>query len=147
MRQVYASDAEMNMPFAGAKLALFVGARLAVILRDDRADIPFPAHWDLPGGGREREETPLACALRETREELGLIVPERAVGWARGFETDADRFWFFVAHVPSSLARHVVFGDEGQHWALMEPATFLAHDRVVPQFQDRLRLYLEEREG
>ena len=56
------------MSFDGAKLALFLGKDLVVILRDDKPDIPYPAHWDLPGGGREGAETPEACALRETYE-------------------------------------------------------------------------------
>ena len=57
------------MSFSGAKLALFLGADLLVIKRDDRPDIPYPGYWDLPGGGREGDETPQACALRETYEE------------------------------------------------------------------------------
>ena len=52
------------MGFDGAKLALYVGEKLAVILRDDTPGLPFADHWDLPGGGREGEETPLGCALR-----------------------------------------------------------------------------------
>ena len=38
------------MTFSGAKLALFLGPDLLVILRDDRPDIPWPGRWDLPGG-------------------------------------------------------------------------------------------------
>jgi putative (di)nucleoside polyphosphate hydrolase len=30
-------------------------------------------HWDIPKGGIEPGETPLAAALRETREEAGLV--------------------------------------------------------------------------
>ena len=36
--------------FHGAKLALFVGDKLAVILRGDKPNIPSPNHWDMPGG-------------------------------------------------------------------------------------------------
>tara|TARA_B110000902_G_C13734419_1_gene370289 strand:- start:321 stop:506 length:186 start_codon:yes stop_codon:yes gene_type:complete len=52
--------------FHGAKLALFGGDQLAIILRDDDPDMVSPNHWDFPGGGREGDEAPLACALRET---------------------------------------------------------------------------------
>ncbi|WP_366141375.1 hypothetical protein [uncultured Shimia sp.] len=44
-------DRQDDTDFHGAKLALFVRSRLVTILRDDKPDIPWPAHWDLPGGG------------------------------------------------------------------------------------------------
>ena len=64
----------MGAAFVGAKLALFLGDHLAVILRDDRPDIPWPGRLDLPGGGRDGDENPQDCVLRETREELGLAL-------------------------------------------------------------------------
>lgn len=41
------------MAFGGAKIALYLGDRLIVILRDDHEWLPFAVCWDLPGGGRE----------------------------------------------------------------------------------------------
>ncbi|MDW4500074.1 NUDIX hydrolase [Sulfitobacter sp. D35] len=145
MSRFYASAEEMNMPFDGAKLALYLGPRLVVILRDMVETIPFPGHWDLPGGGREGDESPVACALRETREELGLDVPIEALVWGRSFREGAKRKWFFVAGLPISAARKVSFGDEGQGWRLMDERSFLEHPRAVPQFQDRLRAYVDSR--
>ncbi len=50
-------------PFGGAKLALYLGDALAVLLRDATPDLIWAGYWDLPGGGREGSETPLAlCA-------------------------------------------------------------------------------------
>ena len=43
--------------FVGAKLVLFLGQELAVILRDARPDIPWPGRLDLPGGGRDGSES------------------------------------------------------------------------------------------
>lgn len=132
----------MNMPFAGAKLALFIGTRVAVIRRDDIAGIPWPDYLDLPGGGREGGETPLACALRETREELGLVVPVPVVTWGKRFTEGGGDKWFFAGHLPEEVASQIVLGDEGQSWQLMEPQMFIAHPKAVPHFQTRLALYL-----
>ncbi|UOA13671.1 MULTISPECIES: NUDIX hydrolase [Sulfitobacter] len=130
------------MGFEGAKLALYLGGKLAVILRDDTPGLPFADHWDLPGGGREGEETPLACALRECHEELGIAVPEDAVIWQGSFDEAGLTKWFFVAHLPAHAEAEIVFGNEGQRWRLMEEEEFLNHPRAVPAFQDRLRVYL-----
>jgi len=130
------------MGFDGAKLALYLGDRLAVILRDDRPGLLFPGHWDLPGGGREGDETPLACALRECQEELGIVVPEQSVVWQAAFDEAGRTKWFFVAHLPEAAAAEIVFGDEGQRWTLMTEEEFLNRSDAVPAFQDRLQVYL-----
>ena len=132
------------MVFDGAKLALYLGDKLAVILRDDTPGLLFADHWDLPGGGREGDETPLACALRECREELGIVVPEGAVIWEGSFDEGGRIKWFFVARLPAEAEAQIVFGDEGQRWRLMTVAEFLNHPRAVPAFQDRLRVYLAQ---
>lgn len=127
----------------GAKLALFVGDRLAVLLRDDKPGLMWADHWDLPGGGHEPGETPLECALRETREELSLTLDPALVEWGRDYGTSSgDISWFFAAHVSADTASRIVLGDEGQRWDLMEVQAFFDHDRVVPQFKPRLQDYL-----
>lgn len=132
-----------NVAFDGSKIALFLGDALAVILRDEIEGLPFAGYWDLPGGGREGDETPFACGQRECLEELGLHVPQSAVAWSRAYAEGLQTKWFFVAHLPASAADRVVFGDEGQRWALMSPTAFVAHAKAVPAFQQRLQAYLD----
>lgn len=132
-----------NVAFDGSKIALFLGDALAVILRDETEGLPFAGYWDLPGGGREGDETPFACGQRECLEELGLHVPQSAVDWSQAYAEGVQTKWFFVAHLPASAADRVVFGDEGQCWTLMSPADFVAHAKAVPAFQNRLRAYLD----
>ncbi|WP_415922000.1 NUDIX hydrolase [Tateyamaria sp. SN6-1] len=127
----------------GAKLALFVGEKLATLQRDDTPGLLWANYWDLPGGGIEPGETPLHCALRETEEELSLRLRPDVITWGRDYGTSSgDISWFFAAHVPPEIADRIVLGDEGQGWCLMEVAEFLAHETVVPQFKPRLRDYL-----
>tara|TARA_R100000365_G_C2726070_1_gene57358 strand:+ start:257 stop:709 length:453 start_codon:yes stop_codon:yes gene_type:complete len=123
------------MGFDGAKLALYLGEKLAVILRDDTPGLPFADHWDLPGGGREGEETPLGCALRECREELGIVVPEDAVIWQGSFDEAGRIKWFFVARLPAEAEAEIVFGDEGQRWRLMTQDEFLPIPAQCPHFR------------
>lgn len=46
--------------------------------RDDKAEIFFPNHWCMFGGGIDHKESPTDAAIRETQEELGIIIsPDR----------------------------------------------------------------------
>ncbi len=71
--------------FSGAKLALFYPNRPVVYKREEKPGRPFPGHWDFPGGGRERRETPGQCALRELKEEFAIRQDERRIEWVRPY--------------------------------------------------------------
>ena len=131
-------DRQDNTDFHGAKLALFVGNRLVTILRDDKPDIPWPAHWDMPGGGREGTETGVQCVLRETHEELSLLIPDTALTWGRLYERKGLNFWFFAAQVPATAVTDLQLGTEGQCYELIAPRDYLIRERAIPQFQERL---------
>lgn len=133
------------MDFAGAKLILFIGPDLLVMRRDDRPDIPYPGHLDLPGGAREPGETPTDCVLRETREEIGLALAPNDLIWARAFTRRGKRDWFFAAELAPKREADVIFGNEGTGWWLMPPGDFVSHPVAVPHFRDRVALYLQTR--
>lgn len=130
------------MTFIGAKLALFLGDDLLVIRRDNRPDIPFPDCWDLPGGGREGQETPVECALRETHEEVGLCLEQTDLVWWAQSARDDGPAWFFAAHKPASSAARIRFGEEGQGWDLMRPESYLHHPKRIHHLAEHLRIYL-----
>ena len=132
------------MSFSGAKLALFLGPDLLVIRRDDRPDIPYPDHWDLPGGGREGNETPQACALRETQEEVGLVLAPSSLVWSRSYRRPRGLVWFFAAHLPVGVSAEIQFGSEGQGWRMMAPEEYINHPLAVPHFAEQLRHYMAD---
>lgn len=130
-----------DAPFHGAKLLLTQGGRLLTCLRDDVDDIPFPAHWDLPGGGREGHERPLDCALRELSEEFGLrLGPERLRGHVFPSHQRPEMLsWLFIGPIEPSQIATIRFGDEGQEWQMMPVTEFLAHPRAVPHFKQWIK--------
>ncbi len=131
----------MTDRFDGTKLFLFLGDDLVTIRRDQRPDIPWPGRLDVPGGGRESDETPVQCVLRETQEETGLLVRPDDLVWKQ-FYPQPIRAWFFAAHLPRQRAQQVVLGDEGTEWLLMAPQVYIGHPEAVPHFRDRLAFYL-----
>jgi 8-oxo-dGTP diphosphatase len=135
------------MDFVGAKAALFCGGRLLTCQRDDHHGLPWAGLWDLPGGGREGDETPEDCLLRELSEEFGLgLLPSRLI-WRRVFPSmmDASRLSvFFGGWVTVDEVASITFGDEGQGWQLMPVPDFLGHRGAVPEMQRRAGIVWDE---
>jgi 8-oxo-dGTP diphosphatase len=132
--------------FTGAKIALICGDDVLVYLRDDFAHLPWPGYWDLPGGGREGDEGPLACALRELHEEFGFhYAPDRVIRTQPypDWKSPARASWFFGGYITATDIAGVRFGNEGQKWCLMPVNQFLTHTQAVPFLQARLQDWLQ----
>ena len=133
--------------FTGSKIALICGDKVLTILRDDKDDIPCPNMWELPGGGREGDESPFECVAREVDEELGVYLTEDCLLWSKVYPSMlfADKqSVFLVGLLTQAQFDSIVFGDEGQGYKLMPIEEFLKSKQAVPQLQGRLRDYLEE---
>ncbi len=132
--------------FTGSKIALFCGDKLLTILRDDKENIPWPNMWELPGGGREGDESPFECAAREVFEELGIHLTEDNLLGSKVYPSmlfERKQSVFMVSQLSQEQFDSIVFGDEGQGYKLMSIDEFLGSDKVVPQLQERLKDYLK----
>lgn len=133
------------MSFVGCKLALVDGGHILTYLRDDRPGLAWPNQWDLPGGGREGDETPETCVLRELHEEFGLTLPPARLLWRREYPSITDpahRAHFFAGRITSAEVTAIRFGDEGQHWCMMPLAEWLSHPQAVRALQNRTQTAL-----
>ena len=132
--------------FTGCKIALFCGDKLLTILRDDKASIPCPNMWELPGGGREGDESPFECARREVYEELGIYLTEDCLLWSKIYPSvifEGKQSVFMVGQLRQEQFDNITFGDEGQAYKLMPVEEFLNSKQAVPQLQERLKDYLK----
>jgi 8-oxo-dGTP diphosphatase len=131
------------LDFVGAKAALFCDGQILTYLRDTHPGLPWPGSWDLPGGGREADETAEDCLLRELHEEFGLRLSPQRLIWRSVLPsitcTSRDSV-FFGGWLSVEEVATVRFGDEGQEWRLMDVADFLAHPAAVPELQRRAGL-------
>ncbi|HEX8084511.1 MAG TPA: NUDIX hydrolase [Solirubrobacteraceae bacterium] len=121
MRRRPRSAALLRLGYRAAYVALGVWARVVgptshgvkCLVRDSEGRVLFVrhqygsrAHWELPGGGIRRGESPAAAAAREGWEELGVS----AVSWAEAGRA-AGR-WYGHEHVLT------IFAAEGWHGPL-----------------------------
>lgn len=132
--------------FTGSKIALICGDKVLTILRDDKDDIPCPNMWELPGGGREGDESPFECVAREVYEELGIHLNEDCLLWGKIYPSvifEGKQSVFMVGQLRQEQFDNITFGDEGQGYQLMNVEEFLSSSQVVPQLQERLKDYLK----
>ena len=138
---------DKHLDFTGCKIALICDGRILTILRDDKPTIPWPNLWELPGGGREGDESPFECAAREVYEELTIQLSKDDIIWSWIYPSMLDenkKSVFLVGKLTQEQFDSIVFGDEGQSFKLMSIEEFLTLDQVVPQLQERVRDYVEE---
>lgn len=138
---------DSRIDFTGCKIALICEGQILTILRDDKETIPYPNMWDLPGGGREGNETPFECVAREVYEELNIQLSKDDIVWSWIYPSMLDEnknSVFLVGKLTQEQFDSIVFGDEGQGYKLVRLEEFLASDRVVPQLQERVRDYVEK---
>ena len=138
---------DKHLDFTGCKIALICDGRILTILRDDKPTIPWPNLWELPGGGREGDESPFECAAREVHEELGIHLNEDCLLWGKIYPSvifEGKQSVFMVGQLRQEQFDNITFGDEGQGYKLMPIEEFLKSKQAVPQLQGRLRDYLEE---
>lgn len=130
--------------FTGCKLAYILDGKLLVYKRDDRPDIPFPNQWDFPGGGREGDESPEACVLRELMEEFSMALPEsRLIYKQQGPDyNEISESFFFVVEGRQSEIDNIAFGDEGQYWEMMAVDQYMSHPESIAFLKARLSVYL-----
>lgn len=136
----------MSNDFTGCKLAYIFEDALLVYKRDDFSHIPFPGLWDFPGGGREGEESPEACVLRELKEEFDISLPDSRLIYKKIVpnHTNTGNSFFFVACGEQSEIDAISFSDEGQCWEMMPIQTYLSHPDAVPALVSRLERYLNQ---
>ena len=137
---------EARFEFTGCKIALICDGQILTILRDDKEGIPWPNMWELPGGGREGDETPFECVAREVYEELSIQLSKEDIVWSWIYPSMLDEnknSVFLVGQLTKEQFDSIVFGDEGQSYKLVSIEEFLTSDRVIPQLQERVRGYVE----
>lgn len=136
----------MNEDFTGCKLAYIFNSQLLVYKRDNFPEIPFAGLWDFPGGGREGQESPEECVLRELEEEFSITFPLSRLIYKKKVPNHAKNgnSFFFVAHGMQSEIDAISFGDEGQHWKLMPIQEYISHPEAIPALISRLKGYLNQ---
>lgn len=136
-----------KVDFNGAKGLVFIGDKIIVYRRDQKTDI-YPLFLDLPGGGREDDESPFDTFQREVKEEFGITIEKGDVYFSSTYQsgTDPSKESYFIVTKPLKLnTADVIFGNEGLEWFLMTPDEFIARPDGIKKQQKGVAKYLSEK--
>lgn len=134
---------------AGTKGIVFIGDKILAYRRDTNTKL-FPLYLDLPGGGREGNETPFATFQRELDEEFGLTVRPEDISWWRRYISvpEPSKYTFMLAaHLPAETEQMIRFGDEGIEWMLISVDEFMSRDDTWPVLKERVADYLASKKN
>lgn len=95
--------------------------------------------WLVPGGATNHDESPLHCAIRETREEIGLNIPGLQLvgvyyGPKKGVFTDSLKFIFSGGILTENQITQIKLQTEE-----LEKYIFVSLDKAVPLLSSSLR--------
>lgn len=133
-----------RIDFNGSKGFIFIGKKLLVYRRDANVT-NFPLMIDLPGGGKEGDETPFETFAREAKEEFGIEIRKENIVHSKAHQSIVEPWkqsYFFVAKLPQSEEASIVFGSEGTEFYLLEVDYYLSREDVIDRHKVRLRDYL-----
>ncbi len=130
----------MTQQFTGCKLAYLYNGQLLVYRRDEIPEIPYPGMWDFAGGGREGNESPEDCVIRELYEEFAIAISTQRLFYRKKVvnHLNSGFSWFFIALGKAEEIENIIFGDEGQYWRLMDIGEFLSSPDAMPILKARL---------
>jgi 8-oxo-dGTP diphosphatase len=133
-----------KVEFNGAKGLVFLGDKILVYRRDNKTS-NSPLCIDLPGGGREGDESPFDSFKREVTEEFGIDIEKDEIEFSCTIPSVMEpnkKSYFIVAKTLRFKPEDIVFGNEGTEWMLMTPEEFIKRPDGIERQQKRVEKYL-----
>lgn len=98
----------------GSKAIILSSKKILLFHRDNNPNISSPDCWQLPGGGIEKDETPLQAVERELREEVGYV-PEKMVFIEKRIGSQGENVFVYISFIKDEEESCFCWGgDEGQ---------------------------------
>ena len=134
---------EFDSLSTGTKGLVYIGDKVLVYRRDDKTT-EWPLSIDLPGGGKENNETPFETFSREIHEEFSLTITKSAITYSKRYPSTLNKGkfgHFAVAKLGVEQKQLIQLGSEGIEYMLMTLDEYLVRKDAWPIFQKRSAEY------
>jgi len=135
---------EKDRNFHGVKGLVFINEKFIVYRRDNNTK-NFPFYIDLPGGGKENDESAFETFKRETKEEFGIDINKDDIIYAKQYVSAMDstkESYFIVVKTKNIKEEEIIFGDEGIEYFLLTPEEYLKLDDSIQRQKEKVITYL-----
>lgn len=135
---------EKDRNFHGVKGLIFIEDKILVYRRDNKTK-SFPFYIDLPGGGKEEDESAFETFKRESREEFGISIEKENVTYAKKYTSamDQSKESYFIVIKTYKTKDDVNFGDEGLEYFLLKIEEYLQLNDSIPRQKEKVEEYLK----
>ena len=136
---------EKNRNFYGSKGLIFFDDNILVYRRDDKTK-NYPFFIDLPGGGKEEDESPFETFQRETKEEFGIEIEKEEIIYAKQYMsvTDLSKESYFFVIKTKKKTEDIIFGNEGIEYFFLTLKDYLDLNDTIPRQREKVVNYIKE---
>ncbi len=109
-----------------------------LLLRRSSTEENYAGHWALPGGKADDDEAPLACAMREAKEELGTVPAGEPRILDSRMTPTGMAFHTYAQPVEEKFVPRLNDEHSGYAWASLDMLPGPVHPGVAATLQERL---------
>ncbi len=118
---------------------------IIIVIRRDTLELNAPFQVDLPGGGREQDESPFETLHREIREMLHIPIEAEDIIYSKRYphtHSKKDDTFFMVTKRLEVDPKSIIFGEKGLMYYAMTVHDLLQHPDGVDKQKQRIIEYL-----
>lgn len=127
---------------AGAGVMLKREGKILLQLRDNKENIANPNCWGIFGGSVMEDETPEQTAIREIKEELGIILSKEKLSLILVREVNNAKITFFGHPLEHEISEIIL--NEGQEMELFSKEEILELKNTAPGLKKDIEEYWSE---
>ena len=116
--------------------ALIKNEKGYLVTKRSKNETTFPEYWDIPGGLAEYGETPKEALIRETKEEVGLLIkPKEIIHEDSNLDKIKNLIFIrlvYLCKVKNNIKDITLQEEEHSEYKFIKSLSELKHEKIAP---------------